>query len=510
MHQYFPAAEPGCPTFAEDSEWHPLVDGEGYFNELDRLLAELGVGDEILIAGLALDPELDLRGRRSGAADYESLADRLVAAGAAGTDVRVLVAGKVTASFIPLPGLAIFRANAALVRRLDQARPKGWPPERRPPLEGHALVDYSGVLLGSNHQKTVVVTQGGVVTAFVGGIDFVASRYDAAPHDRLSLDGERWGWHDAAVRLCGPAAARAHDAYLERWHEAATLPPKPYLKPRIRLPRINPPTAPAPAPAVLQQPVASPGTSVRVLRSVSDRKLDSLFPWRRHRWDAVPQRGIHEIYETVVAAIRAARRYVYIEDQYLCEYAGRRPPFELYPHLRDAAARGVKLILVGSGTRDPEDPGINVRPINRRVNRDIRTKIIDQLDADRRGNVVLFRIEHATVHAKLIIVDDVFANIGSANLFSRSMSGVDCEISAAVATSTSLVRDLRIQVWGEHLRAPLTRDLKACLADLDLALGIWNAAWLPADRPRSTWRTPGEPGPFAPAETVLQRVDVPR
>lgn len=508
MPDYFAPASPECPTFDGDSEWRPIVDGLAYLAELDRLIAELGVGDEILIAGLELDPDLDLCGRPRGADGYAALGDRLVAAGAAGADVRVLLAGKVTASFIPLRGLANFRANAATVRMLDAARPKGWPADGRPPLEGHALVDYSGVLLGSNHQKIVVVTQGATVTAFIGGIDLVANRYDAPPHDTLFLDGRRWGWHDMTVRLRGPAAAHAHDVYLQRWREAATLPARPYLRThRPPLPHLNPPAALAPAPALEQRAVPAHGASVRVLRSLSDRKLDSVFPWRRVGWDAGAATGIHEIFQTLVAAIAAARCYVYIEDQYLYEYAGRKPKFELYPYLRDAAARGVKVILVGSGIRDPEDPGLNLRPINRTMNRDIRTKIIDKLDPDCRGNVVLYRLEHATVHAKLTLVDDAFANIGSANLFSRSMSGVDSEISAAVSTTTSLVCDLRVQVWGEHLRAPLTPELQRSLADLDLALGIWATSWLPADRPRSTWRVPGVPGGFAPTETVLQHVD---
>lgn len=509
MNEYFPAASSECPTFDGNSEWHPLVDGAAYFAELDSLLTGLRPGDEVLITGLELDPDLDLAGWRPGESGHLGLVERLIRAGGAGVDVRVLLAGKVTASFLPLAGLASFRANAATCRRLNSARPDGWPAAAPPPLEGHALVDYSGVLLGTNHQKSVVVTRDGAVTALTGGIDLVAARFDTETHDTLSMNGKRWGWHDMGVRLRGPAAARAHDVYLQRWHEAATLPSRPYLRPRLPLPPINPPAAPTPPVAAEQKPVESDSTSIRVLRSVSARKLDSLLPWRRFAWDQVPRTGIQEIFQTLTTAIAAARRYVYIEDQYLYEYAGGRRQFELYPHLRDAAARGVKVILVGSGTRDPDDLGLNLRPINSYVNRDIRKKILGTLDADRRGNVAVYRIEHVTVHAKLILIDDVFANIGSANVFSRSMAGVDCELSAAVETSTSLVRDLRVQVWAEHLRAPVTPELAADLADLDLALGIWDPGWLPAGRAPATWRTVGQPTSFAPTETVLRRVDTP-
>ena len=58
-------------------------------------------------------------------------------------------------------------------------------------------------------------------------------------------------------------------------------------------------------------------------------------------------------------------------------------------------------------------------------------------------------------------------------MFSRSMSGVDSEMSAAVVTTTALVRDLRVAVWAEHLRAPMKAELREALEDLDLALGMW-------------------------------------
>ena len=177
------------------------------------------------------------------------------------------------------------------------------------------------------------------------------------------------------------------------------------------------------------------------------------------------------------------------------------------PHLRAAAARGVKVVFVGSGVRDPDDPGIHIGRINRTLNKDLRTKIVERLDPSARANVAVYRIEHATVHAKLVLIDDAFACIGSANMFSRSMGGTDNELSAAVQTSTSLVRDLRVRVWAEHLRTPLTDDVRAALDDLDLALGIWDERWLPPEAAAVTWRKRDEPAGFAPTETVLQRVD---
>lgn len=158
-------------------------------------------------------------------------------------------------------------------------------------------------------------------------------------------------------------------------------------------------------------------------------------------------------------------------------------------------------MLVCSGRKDPVDAGVN--KFRRRVTGDVQRGVIDQLDPADRGNVIMHRIEDLTVHTKLALVDDVFASIGSANFFSRSMRGTDTELSTAFVTTGDQVRDLRVRLWAEHLRTELTDELAPRLADLDLALGMWRPEWLPPDAPAGTWRVPGYPAGFAPAERVL-------
>ena len=236
------------------------------------------------------------------------------------------------------------------------------------------------------------------------------------------------------------------------------------------------------------------------------RKVDSILPPRRRRWQSLPDTGVREVHATIVHALAAAHRYVYLEDQYLKEYVGGSREFELYPHLRAAARRGAKVIMVGSGVRDPEDPGLHLRRINRDLNRDLKRKIVDRLAAEDELEFSVYRIEHLTVHAKVILIDDVFACIGSANMFSRSMGGTDSEVSTAISTATTAVRDLRVQVWAEHLRTPVTAALRGSLEDLDLALGIWREEWLPPGVPASTWRQNDHPAGYRPTESVLRPV----
>jgi phosphatidylserine/phosphatidylglycerophosphate/cardiolipin synthase-like enzyme len=166
----------------------------------------------------------------------------------------------------------------------------------------------------------------------------------------------------------------------------------------------------------------------------------------------------------------------------------------------------VKVILVGSGSRDPAESS---PLINGTVNPDLQKKVIDPLPQQLRRNVGLWRVEHLTVHAKIVIVDDRFAAVGSANLFSRSMAGVDTELTAALVSTGDAVRDLRVRLWAEHLRTPLTDEVRASLDDLDLALGIFRAEWLPPRAPAGSWRTPGIPAGFDPLESVLTLVGPP-
>lgn len=484
MSRYLKAID-GVRIFEGDSAWLPLIDGAAYLSALAAELSHAGAGDTVLVAGLEADPDVDLCGRGPDDPDFLPFGRHLAELADRGADVRVLLAGRILASSIPWGGLGPFRANAERVRRMRALRVDG---SRQPPLARRVLLDYAGAPLGSNHQKYVVTVVGGTLSAFVGGIDLVGDRYDAAPHDRLRLDGERWGWHDAGVRLRGPAALEVAKIFAERWTAAAEQAPKRWFRaPQQRLP-LNPSEPmrePPPLPQV--EPIDSPGMTLQVLRST----------YRRHQ----------QLYVALVTALTAARRYIYLEDQYLAEAVGGSSDYELWPHLRAAARRGVKVILVGSGVRDPQEAGVHLRPINRTLNADLRKKLIDPLPADARANVAVFRVERCTVHAKLVLIDDRFASIGSANMFSRSMMGTDSELTVALETSTDAVRDLRVELWAEHLRTPLTERLRTELGDLDRALGIWRTDWLPAGTSADTWRRAGRPDDFAPAERVLVPIE---
>jgi phosphatidylserine/phosphatidylglycerophosphate/cardiolipin synthase-like enzyme len=509
--RYLPPSTAQCPTYLGNSTFEAVIDGVDYFTDLYEAICAAGPGDSILLSGLQMEPDMDLRGLHADHPDHRPIVDVLAEKAALGADVRVLLSGAVLSGSLPWPKIGPFRANNAAARTMRGWFPRTGPSVLVPPLRDRVLLDWSGTGIGVNHQKVALLHIGGVLTAFVGGIDLVASRFDAVPHSRLlTSDGKRWGWHDGAARLRGPAAMRVWEIYRWRWHEVATLPRRYFYLPPASLAVLNPPLRPMTLPhAPAVRPVAGPDssdTAVQVLRSYGPWKVFYIRSLKRVRWTTLPRGGVQEVFHTLATAIRAARRYIYLEDQYFYEAPGGNRRFGLYQLLREAADRGVKLILVGSGRKDPSDGGGTIK-LQRKVTGDLERRILHRLPNAKRRNLIMHRIEGLTVHTKLFLIDDVFACVGSANFFSRSMVGTDSEMSCAMVTSGTTVRDLRVRLWAEHLRTPVTDELRPALENLDTAFGIWRPEWLPSGASPGTWVEPGSPAGFAPLERVLFAVN---
>jgi phosphatidylserine/phosphatidylglycerophosphate/cardiolipin synthase-like enzyme len=466
-HRYL-AAGPDFPLHREDTTWRPLIDGTEYLPMLAEEIAATRAGDAVYISAFQLGVDTDLNGRDPDDPNALPIGEQLARKAAEGVDVRVIFAGGAVGS-LPAP-LGPFRLNLVSAHRLRHWTPAGASAGEHP-LTRAVLLDWSGHPLGSNHQKFVLVRRSDDLVAFVGGMDIDRYRFDGTPHDRYEVSGRRWGWHDAAQRIAGAATARVWELFRARWLETTSLPRRlfwlPPASPRLMNP---PPHLPDPGPAPPQRPRRAPGTSVQVARS---------FGWRKHlgltmtpvRWREFPRHGVREIFELLSTAIAGARRYVYVEDQYFREFPGAKRRFSPFPPVRRALERGVKVIFVCSGV----DNDASKSPSNRTLNGEVVRQLVDPLPPEHRANFVFYRVEHLTVHSKVVLIDDVFACIGSANFFSRSMSGVDHELSVGVVDTGRAVRDLRVRLWAEHLR--VEPGARGELDDLDRALGIWRPEW---------------------------------
>jgi phosphatidylserine/phosphatidylglycerophosphate/cardiolipin synthase-like enzyme len=254
-----------------------------------------------------------------------------------------------------------------------------------------------------HHEKTICIDG---ELAFVGGIDLTddaGDRFDASDHAAR----RRLGWHDAAARLRGPAVADVHDHFVARWHAVTGE----------RLERTAPP--------------AEAGSStVQVVRTVAEDMYDEM------------RGGDFRILESYVRALRGARRFVYLENQFLWS-----PEIVdlLADKLRDPPADDFRVVvLLPAKANNGQD--------------DTRGQLGVLVEADDGGERFLAatirarsggRDDPLYVHAKVGIVDDRWLTVGSANLNAHSLLN-DTEMNV-VTDDPELARSTRVRLWAEHL-----------------------------------------------------------
>jgi phosphatidylserine/phosphatidylglycerophosphate/cardiolipin synthase-like enzyme len=497
--------------YSGNTEVVPLVHGENYFKAIDewiektRSRPEGEEPDAVYIVGFQLDPDLNLNtGEKKSPGQ---LGPHLILKAMAGVDVRVIYNG--SPYFSHIKGVP-FRDNLEDAERLRRFIPQG---ATSPPLAGRVLWDWCGAqVTGSNHQKATVIKVGTELVAFVGGMDMVKDHWDSIAHSTKKwIDDTPWGWHDIGVRLRGEAAKGAWDNFRLRWTEARTLSSRQYNffpgdEQRSEWHQFNPqPIVPPPATRPTHSPPVTSKQSVQILRSRFSMKEGPDHPWQNP-----PPGGLVETFRALKRAIEKAKRYIYIEDQFLKDelsFPQLIPQeYSIFQYLIAAlkATPTLKLIFFGSGKSDPLDisRGLRNQELTDAIKGVVAAVRPPHHPVDLSRNVVSWRFENVTVHAKLFIVDDVFTAIGSANLMSRSMYGVDSELHTAIVdddepTTVSVVRKLRMDLWAEYFRINVEQaEQRAALENLDTAFGLWRPGWYAPDP--TLWQTTGNPAGYDP------------
>lgn len=325
---------------------------------------------------------------------------------------------------------------------------------------GDVLLDARTRRGGSHHQKLVVaqrVRSRQDDVAFVGGIDLARSRNDDADHDgdpQAMAFPEVFGptppWHDVQVEIQGPAVNDVALTFRERWEGSTVLDvPSPLRMLYDRTYHAGAMTGGELPDALPEPPPAGPH-AVQVLRTYPAR-------WRRYPFAPLGERSIAAAYRKVLAR---AHRMIYIEDQYLWA-----------PGIADLLGRSLKadpqLRLVAVVPRWADKEGRAAQPSLLG-----RERAIDICRAAGEDRFAIYDVEnHAGtpvyVHAKVVVIDDVWAMVGSDNLNRRSWTH-DSELSCAVLDETPdprepqdpaglgdgarvFARDLRLTLWREHL-----------------------------------------------------------
>jgi cardiolipin synthase A/B len=279
------------------------------------------------------------------------------------------------------------------------------------------------------HQKCWLIDAGHPTeTAFVGGIN-INPRAMVSPGHRGG-----GGIHDAYVEVSGPSATDVHHNFVQRWNEASERAAEDGAWARDGDDGL-------PFPDRLS--AVRGNTLVQIQRNVHA----GLY---RNGWPAPGAepfditKGEVTIREQYLAAIRSAQRSIYIENQALTVGA-------IVDAIRDALVRGVQTVVLL-----PAEPENWVQPARRRrESKDFFEKFaaLGQFDNFSLVGIASNNAEgtraNIYVHAKLMLIDDAWATIGSCNLHRNSLFG-HTELNASF-WSTEHVRSLRCKLFSEHL-----------------------------------------------------------
>jgi phosphatidylserine/phosphatidylglycerophosphate/cardiolipin synthase-like enzyme len=460
------SGRPGGVAWTEGNHVEFLVEGASYFARLATVISSLGPDVEMRFTDWRGD------GDERVADDGPAIATLMADLCRRGTDVRGL----------------LWRSHSD--RLAFSAKDN-----KRFALEvteagGEVLLDERVRRGGSHHQKLVVIRHPSSPeddVAFVGGIDLSHGRGDDSRHQgdpqAIKLDdryGPRPPWHDAQLEIHGPAVADLDVTFRERWEDPTPL--NHAGRPRSWISRLMSQDRLArPLPAALAAPPALGSHAVQVLRT---------YPSRRPRYPFAPE-GERSIARAFSKAIDRARKLIYLEDQYFWSA-------EIAELLASALCRNRGLQLIGVVPRYPDKDGRLSGPPSRLA----QARAMATVQAAGGHRVGIYDLENEVgtpvyVHAKVCIIDDVWATVGSDNLNRRSWTH-DSELSCSVIDSDlddrapldpgglgdgsrRFARDLRLSLWAEHLgRSPEDPEL------LNLANCL--ALWEDTARELATWK----------------------
>jgi phosphatidylserine/phosphatidylglycerophosphate/cardiolipin synthase-like enzyme len=413
-----------------------LIHGATYFGRLLAAIGELVAGDMLFFTDWRGDPDQ----RLSDSADSE-IGAVLAAAARRGVSVK----GLLWRSHSDRLGFSAKESRHLGV----QVNAAG----------GEVLLDQRVRLGGSHHQKLVVIRHAAAPerdVAFVGGIDLCHSRRDDHDHGgdpqqqkMAPVYGQTPPWHDVQAAIKGPAVGDLDFVFRERWNDRSPLSRDPLgivhdlLRHTHRKATALPPMPP--------DPPACGTHSVQVLRTYA----------RRHGGYPFAPDGERSVARGFRKAIRRARRLIYLEDQFLWSPDVGRV-------FADALRANPDLHLIAVVPRFFDQAGaLTLRP--NQVGREKAVRVLLEAAADR---VAIYDIENVAsvpvyVHAKVSVIDDVWASVGSDNFNRRSWSH-DSELACAVLDSVrdsrqpvdpggladgarTFARNLRLRLWREHL-----------------------------------------------------------
>ncbi len=396
-----------CDSVAPAERAALLVDGESYFDAFVRA-AEVAERS-IALLGWDFDSRMVLRQARNGEPEIVmgDFLNRLVRS-RRNLHIRILdwdypmIFGH-DREFPPIYGIT-------------------WKPHRRIDIR----YDDTHPMAGSHHQKVVVFDDR---FAFAGGLDLTAKRWDTSTHrpgdPRRIFNGEPYPpMHDVMAAVDGDAARALSRIVRSRW-KAAT--------------------------GEGLQAVDVPGDGWPPGLAVEMSRVEAAIARTAPPAGETP--AVRQVERLFLDMIAAARRYIYVENQYftsqaICDAIKARL----------AEAEGPEIVVLTRLLSHGWLEEITMHALRTRLVRELRA-------ADLHGRFHVYYphidgLDDGTcidLHSKVMIVDDEWLRVGSSNLSNRSM-GMDSECDVTFeargkARIGEAIRRFRDRLIGEHTDA---------------------------------------------------------
>uniref|UniRef100_J3L920 phospholipase D n=1 Tax=Oryza brachyantha TaxID=4533 RepID=J3L920_ORYBR len=367
-----------------------------------------------------------------------------------------------------------------------------------------ASVQIMGTMY-TNHQKCLLVDTPASestrrITAFLGGLDLASGRYDTPAHrlfddldtvfsgdvynptfpgDAAAARGPRQPWHDMHCRVDGPAAYDVLENFEQRWRKATKLRSMfagaslrrrwkdDSLLKLERIPWILSPSGTRPRSGDHRHLSDTAAADDPMLPHLYALPEDDPRCWHA-QWEKqvvceggrlVVDQSIHTAY---VRAIRSAKRFIYIENQY---FIGSSYAWLSYKSTGAINLVPMEIALkvaskISAGERFAAYIVIPMWPEGTPTSGPVQEILFWQSQTMQMMYGVRlaqkFRRFMIYVHSKGMIVDDEYVIVGSANINQRSLAGArDTEIAAGAhqpaARGGGQVHGYRMSLWEEHL-----------------------------------------------------------
>lgn len=397
-----------CLTVARARRAAMLVDGAAYFRAVRAAI--LGAERMVLIAGWDIDSRMRLAGEDGdvGPDAPATLREFLCHVVAQRPRLRIcILLWDFTVLFAadrePLPTVSL---GWSTPDRVDLALDDELPGE------------------ASHHEKIVVVDDH---VAFCGGIDLTDRRWDTPRHnlgdpERVDAAGAAYEpFHDLALMVEGDAARALGDVFRDRWQN------------------------------VRGERLAAVSGSIEAWPAFVEADIEDVpvgIARTRAAWGQ--SAGVKEIERLYLRSLAAARRLIYVENQFLtagsfavalCRQLGSEPDLEAllvtsrrgHEWLEEQAMGAARSRFLSYLAQ--EAPSERVRCLYACL----------PADGARRP---------LKLHSKAMFVDDRFAHFGSSNISNRSM-GLDTECDVAIEAETqehrAAIARMRNRLLAEHL-----------------------------------------------------------